>query len=308
MAPTGIAADKIGGSTYHTALSIPIISRNEKTTLPSRIHRLWAEKTIMIIDEISMVDLLHLYLINRHCNLAKNLPTDSTEFFGGLPIVIFLGDFYQFPPIKGTPLWKEASQTNEKEKFAQFLWHQFKQVIILDEQMRQSSDVAFRELLSRARTGTFTEKDRDFLNSKVISSLVAPELDDATIVVKRNSLRHQVNRIRIEHFARTRNQKIYIFPAIHTRTRSKDPTGRRLRIEELLQLQDNGSRIPFAGLFLYTRNMPAMMLTNACTLLGQVNGATGTAVGIAVDPSGNSSFHQNTYRYRIPANPVTTTS
>jgi len=62
-------------------------------------------------------------------------------------------------------------------------------------------------------------------------------------------------------------------------------TGHRLFIEDLLQLQDDGSRIPSAGLFFYTPNMPAMMLTNACTLLGQVNGATGSAVGITVDPT-----------------------
>ena len=36
--------------------------------------------------------------------------------------------------------------------------------------------------------------------------------------------------------------------------------------------------------------MPTMMLTDAYMLLGQVNGATGSAVGIAVDPTGSSFF------------------
>ncbi|KAF5854982.1 hypothetical protein ETB97_010417, partial [Aspergillus alliaceus] len=31
--------------------------------------------------------------------------------------------------------------------------------------------------------------------------------------------------------------------------------------------------------------MPAVVLTNICTLLGLVNGAAGTAVGIAIDPT-----------------------
>jgi hypothetical protein len=30
------------------------------------------------------------------------------------------------------------------------------------------------------------------------------------------------------------------------------------------------------------------MLTNACTPLGQVNGAMGTAVGVVLDPAGKS--------------------
>jgi hypothetical protein len=288
MAPTGIAADKIGGNTYHTALGMPIIGRKEKTSLPSRIVRLWTGKTIMVIDEISMIDLYQMYLINHHCNMARCIPSDSREFLVALPMIIFIRDFFQFPPVQGNPLWKQPSQNDTKEGFAHFLWSQFKDVVILDEQMRQSKDVAFREFLSRARFGAFTEEDLAFLNSKVITSLVDPELDGVPIIVKRNHLRHQVNRIRLEDFARKRGQRVYIFPAEHTRTTCKDPTGRRLLVDDLLQLQDDGSRIPFAGLFMYTQNMPTMMLTNACTLLGQVNGATGTAVGIVVDPAGTS--------------------
>jgi len=57
MAPTGLASSKIGGSTYHTALGVPIIRRKERTTVPSRVRRLWFGKTIMIADELGMIDL-----------------------------------------------------------------------------------------------------------------------------------------------------------------------------------------------------------------------------------------------------------
>jgi hypothetical protein len=142
----------------------------------------------------------------------------SPEFFGALPTVVFLGDFFQFPPVKGIPLWKQPSQKDSKESFAYHLWRQFKDVVILDEQMRQSKDVAFREFLSRARFGAFTEQDLAFLNSKVITSLVDPKLDGVPVIVKRNRLRHLINLIRILllHFAKSRGQKIYIFPALHT--------------------------------------------------------------------------------------------
>lgn len=82
--------------------------------------------------------------------------------------------------------------------------------MILDEQMRLSEDAPFRGLLSRARTGTLTEADRSILNSKTITSLVRPQLEDVTTVVKLNSLRHQVNRVRIEQFARNRCQNVYL--------------------------------------------------------------------------------------------------
>jgi hypothetical protein len=58
--------------------------------------------------------------------------------------------------------------------------------------MRQAEDPPFRDLLSRARTATLTVDDLNLLNSKAITSLVAPDLGDTTIVVKINTLRQQV--------------------------------------------------------------------------------------------------------------------
>ena len=289
MAPTGAAADNIGGNTYHTSLGISI-DRSLSSVMKSRVRRLWSSKTIMIIDEVSMVDLTMLSVIDNHCKIAKSLDTSSTDLFGGLPVVILMGDFFQFPPVRGPALWKEPRKGNDKDENGRLIWHQFRQVVILDEQMRQAEDAPFRDLLSRARAGTLTEDDLSLLNTKTITSLVSPQLGDATTIAKLNSLRHQLNRIRMEHFALARGHKIYIFPALHTRTRSTGPINLRLRADSLLQQPDQGTKIPFPGLFLYTPNMPAVILTNACTLLGQVNGAPGTAVGVVVDPTGKSDF------------------
>jgi hypothetical protein len=74
-------------------------------------------------------------------------------------------------------------------------------------------------------------------------------------------------------------EKTCIFPALDTRTKSNDPTSRRLRVDELLEWKQN----PFPGLLFYAQNMPVVMLSNACT---PFNGATGTAIGIVIDPTG----------------------
>jgi hypothetical protein len=71
--------------------------------------------------------------------------------------------------------------------------------------MRQAEDPAFRDLLSRARTATLTEDDLALLNSKTITSLLGPDLEDAITVVKLNVHRHYMNRLQIEHFARSRS-------------------------------------------------------------------------------------------------------
>ncbi|KAJ6118382.1 hypothetical protein N7471_013849 [Penicillium samsonianum] len=103
-APTGAAADNLGGNTYHTSLGINI---SYKAAIGTRVRRLRAQKTILVIDEMSMMDLRMLSVINNQCKVARSLPRSSPDLFGGLPIVILMGDFFQFSPVRGPPLWKE---------------------------------------------------------------------------------------------------------------------------------------------------------------------------------------------------------
>ena len=235
---------------------------------------------------LSMVDLSALSIINTHCKIARSLDRSSPDLFGGLPIVILMGDFYQFPPVQGQALWKLPR--NETDQDGKLIWSQFKQVIILHEQMRQAEDVPYRNLLTRARAGTLTNDDMLTLNSKAITSLTDPHLQTTTAVVKLNALRHVINRFQVERFARAKQQRIIIFPAIHTRTRSSGATDLTLHADDLLGRPEQGAKIPVPELMLYTLSMPTMVLTNICTPVGLVNGAIGEAVGVVVDPEGES--------------------
>jgi hypothetical protein len=281
MAPTGIAAVNINGNTYHSCLGMGL-SKTQKSAVSPRVRRLWSKKTIMIIDEVSMIDLSMLSTIDNYCKIAKSLDRSSPDLFGGLPIVIFMGDFFQFTPVKGPAFWQEPRHGIDEDINGQMIWHRFTKVIILDQQVRQAQDPLFLDLVRRARAGKLTEEDLALLNSKVVTSLFSPELEGATNVVKSNALRHHINYVQMEHFARSRSRRIYIFPAQHRRVPS------RLRIEDLLQQKDQGTRNPFQGLFFYTPGMPAAILTNICTPLGHVNGALGIASDIVVDPTGTS--------------------
>ncbi|KAF8860613.1 hypothetical protein BDZ45DRAFT_800769 [Acephala macrosclerotiorum] len=179
----------------------------------------------------------------------------------------------KFSPVRGPALWKELRTGNDEDANGLIIWHQFTDVVILDQ------------------AATLTEDDLALLNSKTTTSLFAPELENATTVVKLNILRHHVNRLQMEHFTRTRSQRIYVFPALHNRVRTTGPS--RLCAEDLLQQTDKGTRIPFPGLFLYTPEIPAILLTNICTALGQVNGARGIASGIVVDPTASEFFEMD---------------
>ena len=236
---------------------------------------------MLIIDEISMVSSkLMDSSIDKQCNVVKNLDDSSTAVFGGLPVVIALGDFHQFSPVRANALWQKQQGHNEKR--GQQLWHMFKNVMVLDEQMRQQQDVEFHQLLKRARNGSITQADVDLLNTRVISQLESQP--DLTFIVRSNRLRHTLNRRQIEWFARSRGQKIFVFPARHTRRR-KTKGSRDLYVDKLLEIQDR-TDIKGPGLLLYTQDMPAMALSNISTRLGLVNGARGRAVGVIPDPNG----------------------
>jgi hypothetical protein len=45
--------------------------------------------------------------INNQCKIARPLDISSLDLFGGLPIVILMGNFHQFSPVRGPALWKE---------------------------------------------------------------------------------------------------------------------------------------------------------------------------------------------------------
>ena len=106
-----------------------------------------------------------------------------------------MGDFYQFSPVKGLSLWRSPRADNDEECSGRDIWHQFTEVVLLDEQMRQSEDPVFRDLLAQTRSGKLSEKDVDFLNSKTVSLLDAFVFDDMVAIVRSNILRHSVNHI-----------------------------------------------------------------------------------------------------------------
>jgi hypothetical protein len=160
----------------------------------------------------------------------------------------------------------------------------FKDVVVLTEQMRQQNDLEYHQLLTRARNATLTQADVDLLNTRVVPQLETRPDRTNTCIVRTNKLRHLINRQQIEIFARSRGQKIILFPARHTRCKKARGT-RNIDVDKLLELQDN-SNVKSPGLLMYTKDMPAAVLSNISTPLGIVNGAQGKAVGVVPDLEG----------------------
>jgi hypothetical protein len=114
-----------------------------------------------------------------------------------------------------------------------------------------------------------------------------------TCIVRTNALRHRLNHFSLIQFSRSRGQRIYIFPADHSRL----PPAQNLALEDIFSQQDEGVSIPSQGLLLYTAEMPCMVLANMNSVLGLVNGSRGTAARIIVDADGKLDLSQKTSEF-----------
>lgn len=163
-ASTGIAATHIDGMTIHSwsgigvkrsisDYDIELIQSKEKTA------RRIIDAKVLIIDEISMLDASTLESVDRVLRNLRRKPLQPEEPFGGLQ-VIFVGDFFQLPPV---------SKGEEKMRFAfeSQAWKDANPVICyLSEQHRQD-DGEFLGLLGAMRQGNFTQAHRARLRSRM---------------------------------------------------------------------------------------------------------------------------------------------
>ena len=277
-APTGAAASNIGGNTIHAALSIKTSRRKA-----SHLSNAWTQQTALIIDEVCMIHLNLLATIDSQLRKAKENPEDSTAFFGGLSLVVLMGDFFQFAPVGGKALWsnKKLTATEERRKI---IWSAFTSVITLTEQMQQKSDPAFQALLKRAQNATLHKDDLDTLNRQVATELPSSGFLEEVVVVQRHNIRHNTNRLSTELFVNASEQDIILFPDSHHRNLKKDKE--IIKIEDILAIQDGFKGSTGPGLLSYPKGMPATVFVNQCTAHRIVNGTKSTMYAVQVDPEG----------------------
>lgn len=166
-ASTGIAATHIGGITIHswsgigikyhlTPYEIDAIASREY--ISKRIHR----ARVLVIDEVSMLLPTTLDMVDAICKAVKN----STEPFGGLQ-VIFVGDFFQLPPITRSEGIAFAYDSSA--------WHQSNPIACYITEQHRQDDTPFLELLSAIRSNAFDEIHAEHLEKRKIESHAAPQ-------------------------------------------------------------------------------------------------------------------------------------
>ena len=175
-ASTGIASTHIGGMTIHSWCGLGVRSQLSPYDLDTiagsrKVMERIGNARVLIIDEVSMLSATILAMTAAVCReVRKGLPRGEDPF-GGLQ-VIFVGDFFQLPPIhhhdadasqrKFTPRAKPSTEF----AFTASSWRKANPLVCyLSEQHRQE-DEAFLEFLGAIRRGNVAERHKALLRTR----------------------------------------------------------------------------------------------------------------------------------------------
>ncbi|KAM4061529.1 PIF1-like helicase [Hirsutella rhossiliensis] len=227
----------------------------------------WQEKDVLVIDEVSMLGARTLHAINERLCWLRG----SQKDFGGIPIVLFCGDFQQFRPVQERSIvppsaaisWDvdnsfKAEQRHQHDK-AHALWKRFTTVVMLNEQMRAAGDPELQGLLKRIRR--------------------IPWETGITVVTPLNRNRWNLNMEASLAFRVQQRSTMRIFISEH-KWKEGLPTE-----EEAIMILNQGddSAIPVPAVFMFVAGMPVVVNHNTHQGLKLVNGAGYSAVEVIVD-------------------------
>ncbi len=218
MAPTGKVALAINGTTTWTYAGwTPDHHRRkleflERAALGKTSRKRFRETDTIIIDEISMVENLHLERLNAVMKSGR----DNSSPFGGVQVIV-TGDFCQLPPVKPfqhcitcgsdliskdeeedtihrCPRCKRRYNDSDKWAFRSDAWAECDFAHIHLKSIHRQSDVEFISMLQKCRLGIpFTQDEVNTLMTHYSATANA---------VKLFSTRDEVRRTNEEAFAR----------------------------------------------------------------------------------------------------------
>ncbi|MDC1150110.1 DEAD/DEAH box helicase [Gammaproteobacteria bacterium] len=190
VAPTGVAALNIGGSTINSAFRIgfDIFPKIQESNDP-RFKKLLKKLELLIIDEISMVRAPMLDAISETLKLHRN----SNKPFGGIH-VLACGDLFQLPPVVKE---NEVNIIDEKyESVYFFSANSFQEIdsprfFELTYSFRQSEDEDFYSLLNNIRLGKNLSETIKTINRRCFN----PEFENESslIITTRKYRADQIN-------------------------------------------------------------------------------------------------------------------
>ena len=152
-AMTGSAAALLPeGRTLHSAACL----NKDDMNIQDVDRREWKHTIVLIIDEISFMDVYELNNLNRKLKLLRQ----SDKMFGDVQVII-VGDFHQLNPVGCVcPLYKGEN----------VIMHALNRAVFLNKSHRFKEDIQFGKVLRRLRHGRITTEDIKWINERYVEN------------------------------------------------------------------------------------------------------------------------------------------
>lgn len=160
LGSTGVSAVNIGGYTIHSFFSFGISSNFEELeehdkrsrSRLTELKKILKATDLIIIDEISMVSSTMMEMISYRLS--------SMGYLGKL---LFVGDFFQLPPIQKFGQNSPDIFGERLYAFESDAWRSFAPVVIELTKMKRTSDVEFTHILHKVRVGECDQKVIEYM-------------------------------------------------------------------------------------------------------------------------------------------------
>lgn len=232
IAPTGIAAINVGGTTIHSFFRFPtrLVTPSDVKAIRTK-RKLFASLETVVIDEVSMVRADIMDAIDLSLRVNRDRPDEA---FGGVQMIL-IGDLYQLPPVIEPELNNYFAANFHTPFFfsAEVLTGVPLTRIELQKIFRQG-DPEFIHLLNKVRNNRITPADLRQINRLHTPGLTSAKDDLAITLTSTNAIASRINQTHLDSLP----SRDFYFDAAVTGEFDENsfPTDRRLRLRQGAQI------------------------------------------------------------------------